>query len=445
MVQHGIFKLVALLSVGLAALIGGSAYTDGTETLGPASIDLAPGSGIAIGGTGLFMANGDGTFSNLDGDISVSVPIGASVAQVLLYWVGESGPSHTDPLGDDSAFINGNPIFGQLIGGATRAYGIGDGTGGIWFATYRADITNLGLVSPGDNTLTISGLDFSYRNTGAGVVVIYDDGTTALIEILDGLDYAYNGNTGDLATVVPQTLVFDPAPVERTAHVPFFVASVGEDRPNVTEITIDGVTTPYFGLFTSANGPEWDSVIVPVTIPAGADSITVEILSADGGGTNFSPASFGWILGGIVIDEPLQQCGDCDGGITQLTIKYTGPPGNPRLMSVVQALDNGDFEIIWYDFSVEGGDEFTVSGINPDGTFGEDIFIFVEDNLHARFRTDCSELIGPGKTSGEFLIIDGESKIGGPLCPYQRQNGEVDFDWLEWWLFWLINAGLTCV
>jgi len=436
MTYHGKFGLAAVLAL---AFVGTNVYSDGTEILGPASIDLAPGSGIAIGGVGLFMDNGDGTFANLDGDISVSVPEDASVAQVLLYWVGESGPSHTEPLGDDTALLDGIPVLGQLIGGATRAYGIGDGSGGIWFATYRADITKLGVIAPGDNTVTISGLDFSYRNTGAGIVVIYDDGTTATIEILDGLDYAYNGNEGDLATVVPQTLLFDPAPFDRNAQIPFFVASVGENRPNVTEITIDGVTTPYFGLFTSANGPEWDSVMVPVTIPAGADSVTVEILSADGGGTGFSPASFGWVVGGLVIDDPHGQCGECDGGVTEVTIRYTGPVGNPRLMSVVQAVGNGDFEIIWYDFSVDGGDEFTVSGINQDGTFGKDIFIFVEEDLHAKFITDCSELIGPGKTSGEFLIVDGTSQNGGPLCPYHRKEGEVDFDWLAWWLFWISN------
>ena len=436
MVQQRLKSLFVVGATIILAFSNPNAFSDGSEILDLPSIEIAPGSGIAMGGVGLFLDNLDGTFTNLDGDINVSVPADATVKQVLLYWVGESGPSHAEPIGDDSCIVNGTPVVGTLIGGSTRFYGLGDGSGGIWYEVYRQDITDLAVVTPGDNTLTISGLDFSYRNTGAGVIVIYDDGTEAIIELYDGLDLAFHGFAGDLETVVPISISFEPSNEDRIGYVPLFVASAGADRPNVTEITIAGTVTSYFNLFSSNDGPRWDSVMVPISIPAGAEWVTIELLSADGGDSGISPASFAWIVGGLVIEEPLDDCGDCLGGVTDLTLKYLGPPGNPRLMSVVQFVDGGDYEIIWYDFLVEGGDEFTVSGINPNGTFGEDIFIFIEEDLHAKFRTDCEESIGIGKSNGGFVIIDGQSKDGGSLCEYSPSQDEMEFDWFKWWIFW---------
>ena len=53
---------------------------DGTNTLGPPSIDIATGSGFAIGGVGMVGMD--------TGNFDVTVPDGATVQQVLLYWTG---------------------------------------------------------------------------------------------------------------------------------------------------------------------------------------------------------------------------------------------------------------------------------------------------------------------------------------------------------------------
>ena len=70
--------LAGLLILGMAPA---SVLADGTEELGaPVGITIEAGSGIAAGGIGLDVQ---------PGDLTVDVPAGAVVKQVLLYWSGE--------------------------------------------------------------------------------------------------------------------------------------------------------------------------------------------------------------------------------------------------------------------------------------------------------------------------------------------------------------------
>jgi hypothetical protein len=52
------------------------------------------------------------------------------------------------------------------------------------------------------------------------VLVIYDDGTGAHLQLKDGLDLAYWPLSNPLDHIVPQTFSFPVAPVARTAHIP---------------------------------------------------------------------------------------------------------------------------------------------------------------------------------------------------------------------------------
>jgi len=403
-------KLISAAAILTVTSFSAATFSEGTETLGPLSIDVAEGSGVAIGGVGLFIDNMDGTYTNTDGEIDVSVPPGASIEQVLLYWVSEDGPSHVPVAGDDMVTIDGNPVVGTLIGGTSEIYAKGDGTGKIYMSAYRADITGLGLVSDGDNTLLLTEFDATYRNQGAGILVIFDDGSGADIELLDGLDFAYHKLAAPLDAVVPQTINFAPSTEERFASVPFFVGSVGADRPNVTEITSGGVTTEYFDLFTSSGGPQWDSVLVPVIIPANADSITIEILSAAGPDIEGNPASFDWIVGGVAIEDPeIIDCNECDGKVTQLTMAYLGDVA--ATITVVQKKD-GD---VVYDAVVEPGGTFTFTGTD-NGTLSTEIEIFINGGSNAKIHTSCSKPIGPGLIAGLFEVVEGYSKNGGLLC-----------------------------
>jgi len=344
----------------LGQLETSSVRADGTETLGPPSISISAGTGIVTGGTGMVVGTGS---------IEVFVPTDATVSQVLLYWAGFSAqgaiadsisapkgipgttalaPSTTQVSGtlpgqpgtggneqieasvpapggasgsysagqvtteasiatDQSVTVNGLPVIGTLIGGPT--WFVEDHLG----ATYRADITHLGVVQPGANTLIIAGLDFTVQNDGAGVVVIFDDGSElASITIRDGHDLAFSWFTPPLNTTVAQTFVFTPAPQQRLAQLELFVGDADPDRPCRLLVTINGVTTTYHNVFESNDGPEWDTFSLPLTIPPQASAVTVQVLSqADGSGA--IPASLAWVMAALTIGEGAYD--DCDGNL----------------------------------------------------------------------------------------------------------------------------------
>ena len=292
-----IYKGVLLL--GITALIFSNAVlADGTEILGlgPPSIFIESGTGTAIGGAGLISS---------PGTITVKVPGGATIKQVLLYW---EGFMRTSDDGDDTITVSRGSITeiiaGTLIGGSTKFFG------GAYASTFRADITTTGLVGPGTNHLTVEGLSFTRRNNGAGVVVIYDDGSgDTTLDIRDGSDLAYIGFSSPLNATVPQTFDFPVANTSRTAMVNLHFASVSGTasghgfRPTSIEITTGGVTSKLSDLLDSNNGDEWDAFAIAVNVPPGATDLTVEPFSRDDFGTGRTPASFDWLAAAFSIQE----------------------------------------------------------------------------------------------------------------------------------------------
>jgi uncharacterized repeat protein (TIGR01451 family) len=207
-----------------------------------------------------------------------------------------------DVQGDNTIVINGNDVSGKLIGGPTFF------SFGRYNSAFRADITDLGLVNAGTNTITVDGLDFSSQANGAGVFVIYDDGTGITeIGLRDGVDRAYLNAPEPRNLTVPQTFNFPPTSEDRTATLSLFVANVlwcapcDRVAPNSIEVTTGGVLTVFSDLLKSNGGKEWDSVNLPITIPAGADSLTVQVFSRDDNNTGETPASLDWILAGLMV------------------------------------------------------------------------------------------------------------------------------------------------
>ena len=101
--------LAVLLSIGLLA-VGCSQEPEmtapqtqtqyhydknGTETLGTPTIAISPGSCFSQGGVGMVGVD--------EGIITVDVPMGATINQVLLYWAGGT----TGAPGDDMVKIDG--------------------------------------------------------------------------------------------------------------------------------------------------------------------------------------------------------------------------------------------------------------------------------------------------------------------------------------------------
>ena len=275
-----------------------SASADGTEVLGTPSIAIANGTGVVSGGTGLL---------SQPGSIELEVPVGASVEQVLLYWEGFM----LSGAGDDTVFVSngGVPtmVTGTLIGGPTVFFA------GAVASTFRADITSLGLVTDGLNTIIVDDLFYTAASNGAGIMVVFDDGSSdASIEIRDGSDVAWFGFEPPLDATVPQTYSFAASTSDRTANLDMFFASVagslsgGTIRPTVIEIRVTGPgideLTKLDNVLDSVDGGEWDSFKIAVALPAGSNTLTVQTFSRDDLGIGANPASFDWIGAALSIE-----------------------------------------------------------------------------------------------------------------------------------------------
>jgi hypothetical protein len=272
--------------------------TDGTETLGNIPIPLEDGTGIAIGGVG--------TRDSQPGTIRVTVPGTATVKQVLVYWQGDNPTG----VGDDQITVEGNNVIGTLIGGPTLFYvnSSGEPRNGT---TFRADITSLGLVTAGVNNLDVSGMNFA-KNEGAGIVVIYDDGSgPSDILVKDGQDLAYHAFTPPLNTTVPQTFTFAAASVPRQATLSLLASSVEENRPNVVAVTIDA-TTNIVDPFQSFNGSDFDAYQTTVNIPAGATQMTLQCLSEKDPSSSLTgdAASLTWLCAALSLPLERAAIGD---------------------------------------------------------------------------------------------------------------------------------------
>ncbi|MGE3165720.1 MAG: SdrD B-like domain-containing protein, partial [Planctomycetota bacterium] len=296
------------------------AYGNGTETLGPTP--TAPGTRLVGDGVGLV---------NQPGTITFSVPAGATVEQVFLYWNGfDSNPF----LPGDAVILNGSiNVSGTLIGGPTQFFG-----SNISY-TYRADITSLNLIGPGVNNVTVQGKDFNRANNGASILaVINEGGRNSVIDVRDGQDLAFINFAPPLNTTVTQSFNFAPAAVDRTAELTLIAGSVegpksGSDpmRPNIARVVVGGVTTDFDSPLASTDGDEWDHVTLTVNVPAGAGTLTIQMLSQDCCATGNLPASFTWITAGLTILPPeTGEIGDtvfCD--TNDNGVQDAGEPGVP--------------------------------------------------------------------------------------------------------------------
>ncbi|MEZ5988815.1 MAG: hypothetical protein R3F30_06775 [Planctomycetota bacterium] len=295
---------LAIAACSLALSLG-TLRAEGTETLGPVTgIKIAEGSGIV--GAGIGLVNGPGT-------INIDVPTEATVKQVILYWEGQ----HTlETNGDGVATVNGKSVTGTRIGGATYFFNHTDGQ--HWVSTWRADITELGLVKPGSNALLVTDLfdNGMHRMDGAGVFVIYDDGTKANIQVKDGNDLAHVRFLAPLDKCIPMTFDVVEATEAKTVDLVIFVGGVsGWNRPNQMYIGNDVETTKvkYDDPFSMALGAEFDVLNIPVSVPAGATKITVEIVSDYS--TTYPerlPASLAWVL--AATSEDLASAEECPHG-----------------------------------------------------------------------------------------------------------------------------------
>ncbi|NNC51007.1 MAG: hypothetical protein HKO01_10765, partial [Flaviramulus sp.] len=110
--------------------------------------------------------------------------------------------------------------------------------------------------------------------------------------------------------------------------------------------------------------------------------------------------------------QPADPDGNCDGKVTYLKLKYTGSVQNAQIKIIEK-----DGQTI-FNSVVQPNEEFQFYGKdgNPP-TMGSRINVFINNSHAVEIHTSCSEPIGPGSVFGDFVVIKGASKNGGPLAP----------------------------
>jgi hypothetical protein len=103
-------------------------------------------------------------------------------------------------------------------------------------------------------------------------------------------------------------------------------------------------------------------------------------------------------------------CNSCDGKVSILTLKYTGD------MAVVVKVVQQKGEVVKNSLVFPNG-EFTVYGVAKKNTLSPKLFFYKNNTLNTMIHTSCSIPIGPGLVSGDFVVVSGESRNGGILCP----------------------------
>jgi hypothetical protein len=278
---------------------------EGTDILEPPVwVTIADGSKVIGAGIGLSQRQ--------PGNIEIEIPAGVSVKQALLYWEGfdndYAGAAPQIGVTTDIVNVSGFDIEGVFIGGPTyRQF--------RQHFAFRADITSLGLVSPGSNTLSVSGLDFGPTGVvnGAGVLVIVDDGSSSTLGVFDGSDFAYSNCTNGYAAcieTVKRMFTFPAASTARDADLTMFFSSVsgtassGDFRPSTVRIWVGGEPPiEIVNALDSIDGEEWDTLNIEFEVPAGVTYVEVQAFSEDIENTGNNPASFKWLAAALSVPD----------------------------------------------------------------------------------------------------------------------------------------------
>jgi hypothetical protein len=322
------------LTILIVALLAFSAAANATQ--------LAP--FIDLQEQGLSMTHdGHGLWNWGGGPVSFNVTVGGPVRFALLYWAGRERPCTLDGSGTNCPFtqpykdqvlnFNGNPITGTVIGSETQPT---SGGGPILNVGYYADVTSIvSSAGTGPQSFTLSDGDTSsnfWRFDGAALLVAYRDNAnldTFRILVQDGLDFAYGDDPtpGDNRVTAPATFNHGINFSNRSADLLLFAGDGDADRPDNTTVSNNPTL---FNILNSTQGPEYNTVLTPISIPSGVGTTTVQMNSAPAGQ---NPDSLLWELAALRV----QQLDIAGAGCPARVI--AGPP--TQLQVTVSDIDTG--------------------------------------------------------------------------------------------------------
>jgi len=119
-----------------------------------------------------------------------------------------------------------------------------------------------------------------------------------------------------------------------------------------------------------------------------------------------------------IYELPVEECGDCEGKITELTLQYLGDAS-----ANIEVVTKKEGTTI-FSGMVDPDGMFNFVGDDKKGTMGTEISVYVNGELNVKIHTSCSQEIEIGMIFGDFEIIDGYSREGGKLCVYDGPGEE---------------------
>lgn len=109
-----------------------------------------------------------------------------------------------------------------------------------------------------------------------------------------------------------------------------------------------------------------------------------------------------------------ENCGECAGGMKEITFQYDGPLSNPKIKITDK---NGTL----YNDNVDQGEQFTITSIGG-GRMGNEITVTINNCYHTKLHTSCSQPIYAGMAVGDLTLLSGQSVKGGYLCTFGEPN-----------------------
>jgi hypothetical protein len=355
-------------ATGSVSVKAGSTTIFGPQTISP---------------NGNFVLNGsqsDGRFSSNDLDLFVN---GSQVGSIHVSCSDVISPGTTDESQGKgrNRFTNGQADF-EVVKAISRL-------GGEVCPTTTACSECKGGVTQ----LTLKYLDPSgtHNSTAAQLTVKAGSTTIFTTQVLSGGTFTMNGSQSDGKFA--------------SNDLDFYVdGTASSNKVGSLHVSCSDVITP--GTTDRSQGKGYTR-----TPEANADFEVVAAVSKDGG--NVCPST-----------PPTSSCADCEGGVTQLTLKYLGADNSNLIVKAGRT--------IIFDEQVDHNETFTLVGSKKDGKFlKNDLDFFVNGSRVGSLHVSCSDVISPGTTDesqgkghdrysngqADFEVVKAISKDGGEVCP----------------------------
>lgn len=265
------------------------------------------------------------------GSRTLTVTINGPVRFALLYWAGRQRPCDEEspgvcdttvpePYRDQEVLFNGTPLTGTIIGTELQPV---SGGGPIFNIGYFADVTSLvSAAGPGTHGFTFSDGNLAnslWRLDGVSLVVAYTDAAdpnTYRVLVWDGLDFAFgiDPTPGDNRVTAPVTFNHGMNMSARMAAVHIGSGDSVPGRPD--RIDLSDNPSVVNGL-DGDDGQMWDDEVLPITIPAGVGTTSVQLFSEP----NTNPDSMLWIYAALRVRQL-----DVAKPTCPITLNDPGPP-----------------------------------------------------------------------------------------------------------------------